>query len=98
MLSNIVLNLLLIAQVAFSFVIPKVDVSHSEWVNEPLHGDILKRQSNFFTVTGAPLPADGGSVPVRHEVRDLQNNYPDQWNLYLLGLDRMMNVDQTDEL
>lgn len=39
-----------------------------------------------------------GSVPLRLEVRDLQNNYPDQWNLYLLGLQAFYQLDETSDL
>jgi tyrosinase len=35
---------------------------------------------------------------VRHEVRDLKNNFPDQWNLYLLGLGSLQWVPQSDPL
>jgi tyrosinase len=37
-------------------------------------------------------------VPLRLEVRDLQQNYPDQWNLYLLGLQAFYQVDETSDL
>ncbi|KAF4637552.1 hypothetical protein G7Y89_g521 [Cudoniella acicularis] len=39
-----------------------------------------------------------GSVPLRIEIRDLQNNFPDQWNLYLLGLDAFKKLDETSDL
>jgi hypothetical protein len=39
-----------------------------------------------------------GSVPLRLEVRDLQQNYPDQWNLYLLGLQAFYKLDETSDL
>jgi tyrosinase len=42
-----------------------------------------------YPITGAPLPTpstNDGSVPLRRELRDLQQNFPDQFNLYLLGL------------
>ncbi|KAG7079931.1 Tyrosinase [Colletotrichum scovillei] len=29
--------------------------------------------------------------PVRMEVRDMIKDHPDQWNLYLLGLERFQN-------
>lgn len=57
-----------------------------------------KRQATFYPITGVPLNGTNGSGPVpRLEVRQLQGN-ADQWNLYLLGLDRLMNVDQGDKL
>lgn len=37
-----------------------------------------------------------GNVYSRREVRDLKDNFPDQWNLYLLGLDSLQKVDQYD--
>lgn len=39
-----------------------------------------------------------GSVPLRREIRDLQANYPDQWNLYILGLEAFKANDETFEL
>jgi tyrosinase len=45
-----------------------------------------------FTLTAT------GSVPLRLEVRDLQQNYPDQWNLYLLGLEAFYKLDETSDL
>jgi hypothetical protein len=35
---------------------------------------------------------------VRHEVRDLKDRYPDQWNLYLLGLSSLQWTPQSDPL
>jgi tyrosinase len=35
---------------------------------------------------------------MRREVRDLKDNHPDQWNLYLLGLDALQQADQNDPL
>lgn len=37
-------------------------------------------------------------LPVRREIRDLQANYPDQWNLFLLGMDALQKVDENDPL
>lgn len=59
----------------------------------------------------SPAPADGnydshfsdarltfsGSVPLRLELRQLQQN-ADQWNLYLLGLDAFKKTDETSDL
>jgi tyrosinase len=39
-----------------------------------------------------------GSVPLRLEVRDLQQRFPDQWNLYLLGLEAFYKLDETSDL
>jgi tyrosinase len=38
-----------------------------------------------------------GSVPLRLEIRQLQQN-ADQWNLYLLGLDAFKKIDEKSEL
>jgi tyrosinase len=35
---------------------------------------------------------------VRREIRDLKENYPDQWNLYLLGLGSLQWTTQSDAL
>jgi tyrosinase len=39
-----------------------------------------------------------GSVPLRLELRDLEQNQPDQWNLYLLSLDAFKKLDETQDL
>lgn len=39
-----------------------------------------------------------GAVPLRREIRDLQNNFPDQWNVYLLGLKDFQETDENDPL
>lgn len=57
-----------------------------------------KRQMSTFGVTGVQSGRSGdGSVPLRLEIRQLQQN-ADQWNLYLLALDRLQNVNQTEQL
>lgn len=37
------------------------------------------------------------SLPLRHEIRELQKNH-DQWNLYLLGLDEFKKLEETTDL
>ena len=37
-----------------------------------------------------------GNVPVRREIRDLKDNFPEQWNLYLLALSSLQWTQQTD--
>jgi tyrosinase len=57
---------------------------------------LLKRQAS-----NAPFPVTGvqiGQVLPRYEIRDLQNNHPDQFNVYLLGLQRLQQVNQSDFL
>ncbi|KAF2187121.1 Di-copper centre-containing protein [Zopfia rhizophila CBS 207.26] len=39
---------------------------------------------------------ESGSVPVRREIHDLKASYPDQWNVYILGLRAFQLADQTD--
>lgn len=39
-----------------------------------------------------------GAVPLRREIRDLQKNFPDQWNVYLLGLKDFQETDENDPL
>jgi tyrosinase len=36
-------------------------------------------------------------VPLRREIRDLKDNHPDQWNLYILALSAMQMVEQEDD-
>ncbi|KAJ8061925.1 hypothetical protein OCU04_009712 [Sclerotinia nivalis] len=45
----------------------------------------------------SPAPADG-SVPLRREIRDLQRNFPDQWTLYILGLQAFQQLDEKSDL
>jgi len=57
-----------------------------------------KRQMATFGITGVQSGrGSDGSVPLRLELRQLQQN-TDQWNLYLLALDRLQNVNQTELL
>ncbi|PSR97483.1 common central domain of tyrosinase-domain-containing protein [Coniella lustricola] len=54
-----------------------------------------KRQADGTIVTtGMPLRSDG-SVPIRLEIRDLQQD-TNQWSLYILALDMMQFTDQSD--
>lgn len=49
----------------------------------------------------APIPVTGlagQSIQPRLEIRELQQQQPDQWNVYILGLTRMQQVDQSDFL
>jgi tyrosinase len=75
---------------------------------------LLQRQASVSVVTGIGWrDANGmheidpdyehevtppGNVPVRREIRDLQKNHPDQWNLYLQGLEALHWNDQKDPL
>ncbi|KAK4116618.1 Monophenol monooxygenase [Canariomyces notabilis] len=52
--------------------------------------------SGNIAVTGVSTsPGPNGSVPVRRELRDLERNYPDQFNLYILGLKNLEGQDQS---
>ncbi|CAN8098897.1 unnamed protein product [Discula destructiva] len=63
---------------------------------DAMKGLRAKRQAGGIIVTkGMPLNRDG-SVPVRLEIRDLQQD-PDRWTLYLLALDMMQYTDQSDQ-
>ncbi|KAF3001808.1 hypothetical protein E8E13_002868 [Curvularia kusanoi] len=37
-----------------------------------------------------------GSLFLRLDVRNMKSNYPDQWNLFMLGLDQLQTSDQGD--
>ncbi|OJD35302.1 di-copper centre-containing protein [Diplodia corticola] len=58
----------------------------------PIESELVERQSSFFALTGAT----GGVYP-RLEVRDLANN-PDQWNLFVLAMQRFQLKPQTNKL
>jgi hypothetical protein len=50
------------------------------------------------TNAGDQLPDNEvGDVPLRREIRDLKDNHPDQWNLYILALSAMQMVNQGDD-
>lgn len=53
----------------------------------------LRRQAGSFAITGAPII--NGQIPQRLEIRQLRKNNA-QWNLYLLGLNRFQQMDQSD--
>jgi tyrosinase len=51
-----------------------------------------------FNITGVQSGrGQDGSVPLRLEIRELQKN-ADLWNLYMLGLDRLQRVNQSNLL
>ena len=64
-----------------------------------------------YITRGLPLPggADGKlavgdlrirpvAVPIRREIRDLEKNHPDQWNLYLLALADFQATPEDEQL
>lgn len=58
---------------------------------------LVKRQDGIFSVLGIAGLGDS-TVHPRLEIRDLEKNYPDQWNVYLLGLQRFQSISQDDKL
>jgi tyrosinase len=62
--------------------------------------EIEKRQVNIGWLTGRHLQIQGvnpGSPAERMEIRELRNN-ADQWNLYLLGMERFMRKSRDDKV
>jgi len=86
------LTLLVFLQSAWAIPITYEDLANVK--NAEDLAELEKRQSSFQLVTGAGSGADFS----RLEMRDLQANRPDQWNLYLLGLRRFMQTDQSNKL
>ena len=37
-----------------------------------------------------------GAVPIRREVRELHDSFPDTWNLYMLGLRELQMMNETN--
>ncbi|AEO70659.1 uncharacterized protein THITE_2056637 [Thermothielavioides terrestris NRRL 8126] len=51
--------------------------------------------SGNIAITGIPTtPGSDGSVPLRRELRDLQKNHPDEFNLFILGLKSLEGKDE----
>ncbi|KAL1595142.1 hypothetical protein SLS60_009830 [Paraconiothyrium brasiliense] len=59
--------------------------------------NFAKRQDGIFSVLGIAGLGDRTVYP-RLEIRDLEKNNPDQWNVFLLGLQRFQSIDQSDKL
>lgn len=58
---------------------------------------LLRRQDVIFSILG--ISGLGVStIQPRLEIRDLERNNPDQWNVFLLGLQRFQSVSQNDKL
>lgn len=74
------LSLLTTTSLASPAILPQPESSH---VNE-------KRQNAYIPVTGIK----SGGVQPRLEVRQLYNTKPNQWNLYLLAMQRFKNQPQ----
>lgn len=50
---------------------------------------------SYLLATGPAVADPTGEVPLRLEIRDLAANFPDMFNLYILGLDRMQKLPQS---
>ncbi|KAF2445573.1 Di-copper centre-containing protein [Karstenula rhodostoma CBS 690.94] len=59
--------------------------------------DLLRREDGIFSVLGIAGLGESTIYP-RLEIRDLEKNHPDQWNVFLLGLQRFQAIDQNDKL
>lgn len=58
----------------------------------------LLHSSRVYLPLSADLTTDikqPGSVPLRREVRELQQTFPDQFNLYILGLQNLQGLDES---
>lgn len=66
-------------------------------VEELLEDSLLQPRQNDGNGTVAITGIQAFGIQPRLEIRQLQRN-ADQWNLYMLGLTRMMAVDQDDRL
>jgi tyrosinase len=59
------------------------------------HGYLRPRQlASTYPVTGIQQ----SSIQPRLEIRQLQEDFPDTFNIYLLGLQKFQQVDQSDPL
>ncbi|KAF1973382.1 Di-copper centre-containing protein [Bimuria novae-zelandiae CBS 107.79] len=58
---------------------------------------LLQREDGIFSVLGV-AGLGGTAIHPRLEIRDLERNYPDRWNIFLLGLQRFQSVSQYDKL
>ncbi|CBX95782.1 similar to tyrosinase [Plenodomus lingam JN3] len=63
----------------------------------PYHAPASLRPRDIAgVVRGVNTTDENGHVYVRREIRDLKENHADQWNLYLLALERLQGSDQED--
>jgi hypothetical protein len=60
--------------------------------------EIFHDRSILHHSTGFTDVLASGPVPIRREIRELQQNDPIQWNLFLLGLRALQTVDENDQL
>jgi hypothetical protein len=62
----------------------------------PVDQNTPQRRQNAAPIAVTGLA--GQTVQPRLELRELQQQQPDAWNIYLLGMTRMQQVDQSDFL
>ena len=62
----------------------------------PVNQNTPQRRQNAAPIAVTGLA--GQTIQPRLELRELQQQQPDQWNIYLLGMTRMQQVDQSDFL
>ncbi|KAL1884276.1 hypothetical protein VTK73DRAFT_3260 [Phialemonium thermophilum] len=60
-------------------------------------GNILAQEKVMAPFVLGSLGLVNGSLPARQEIRELQKN-PDQWTLYILGLDVLQFINQSNPL
>lgn len=76
-----------------SFVLAALSLFYMGSAANPLY-----RRDSTYQITGVQQGrGSNGSVPFRLEVRELQKK-PNQWNLYLIGLRRLMDMDENEKL
>jgi hypothetical protein len=97
-LAPLSLLLLVLVFVPFSSCIP-VESSTAQLLveNEPPNNAQQPQQVGGFSVLGMAAFGNITTQP-RREIRDMERNHPDEWNIYLLGLARMQRCKQTDKL
>jgi len=81
---------------SLSLVLSALRLSTTYAIPTSSNDDLLKRQA-----PSAPYPVNGvrnGEINPRYELRDLQNQHPEQFNVFLLGLKRLQAADQNDML
>ena len=104
MLAEVLMNIISLLFASY-FILPRVSGSpvHAQQDKHVVEGLHTKRTpqtadngGSFFAVLGVAGVA-GASVHPRLEIRQLEQN-ADQWNVYLLGLNRFQQMNQTDLL
>jgi tyrosinase len=69
-----------------------IALTSAVWATPVPDEQLEERQSSgFFAITGVTT----GNLPLRYEIRTLQNSHPLQWNLYIQALERFQAQDQS---